>query len=124
MKLLPALVQRDLKPFGEAVDQIQNMAWKKVEIQKQDPMVRLTMRFLQDNGAHGVGLSSWGPAIFCFGQDLTSLEAEVRAFLANTNAGGISFLTRANNTGALVIEERNGVCGSRSESADLQKAVH
>jgi len=102
MKLLPALVQRDLKTFGEAVDQIQNIAWKKVEVKEQDPIVRQVMAFLRDNGAHGVGLSSWGPAIFCFGEDLRALEAKTRAFLADTKAGGTCFLTRANNTGAMV----------------------
>jgi beta-ribofuranosylaminobenzene 5'-phosphate synthase len=124
MKLLPAIVQRDLEPFGEAVDLIQNMAWKEVEIEKQDPVVRMTMNFLWDNGAHGVGLSSWGPAIFCFGHDLKPLEAKTRGFLASTEAEGICFLTRANNTGAVVIEGRNGVYGGRSEAANLQRTVH
>lgn len=103
MKLLPSLVQHDLESFGEAVDQIQNMGWKKVEIEKQDPIVRLTMDFLRDNSACGVGLSSWGPAIFCFGKDLRSLEAKTQAFLADRNPGGYCFLTKANNTGAEVI---------------------
>jgi len=124
MKLLPALVQQDLRYFGEAVDQIQNVAWKKVEVERQDPIVRQTMRFLRDHGAHGVGLSSWGPAIFCFGEDLRELEARTRDFLADTDVGGACFLTRANNTGATVIEEENGVYGSRLEAADLQRTVH
>ncbi len=124
MKLLPALVQRNLRYFGEAVDQIQSIAWKKVEIERQDHVVRQTMRFLRDNGAHGVGLSSWGPAIFCFGEDLRGLEVETRAFLSDTDVGGACFLTRANNIGAVTIEEENGVYGSRVEAADLQRTVY
>ena len=124
MKLLPALVQRDLRHFGEAVDQIQNMAWKKVEVEEQDPVVRLTMDFLRENGAYGVGLSSWGPAIFCFGEDLSTLETKTRAFLEDTDAGGVCFLTQPNNTGAVVIEEQDGVHGSRSEAANLQGTFH
>lgn len=124
MKLLPALVQRDLKYFGDAVDQIQDMAWKKVEVEEQDSIVRLTMAFLRENGACGVGLSSWGPAIFCFGEDLSTLEMETRAFLDSTDAGGICFLTQPNNTGAVVLEEQNGVHGSRSKAANLQRAFH
>ncbi|MFC1714374.1 hypothetical protein ACFL6S_11960, partial [Candidatus Poribacteria bacterium] len=120
----PALVQRNLRYFGEAVDQIQSIAWKKIEIERQDHVVRQTMRFLRDNGAHGVGLSSWGPAIFCFGEDLRTLEAKTQAFLSDTNVGGTCFLTRANNTGAVTIEEENGVYGSRFEAADLQRTVH
>ncbi len=124
MKLLPALVQRDLEDFGEAVDQIQTMAWKKVEVEKQDTIVSATMAFLRDNGAYGVGLSSWGPAIFCFGEELSTLEAKTRAFLADTSSGGVCFLTRANNTGAVVIEDQNGVYESRLETANLQRTFH
>ena len=124
MKLLPALVQRALEPFGEAVDHIQNIAWKKVEVAEQDPIVRTTMAFLRANGAHGVGLSSWGPAIFCFGEDLRELEVRTRAFLTNTDAGGTCFLTRANNAGAEVTEVSNGVYGDRSEAAYLQGTLH
>ena len=105
IKLLPALIQRDLKSFGDVVDQMQKIAWKKVEVEEQDSIVRQTMFFLRENGAYGVGLSSWGPAVFCFGEDLKSLETKTRAFLANTDAGGTCFITRANNTGAMVIEE-------------------
>jgi len=124
MKLLPALVQQNLEYFGQAVDLIQNIAWKKIEVERQDPIVKHTMRFLRGNGAHGVGLSSWGPAIFCFGEDLRDLEAKTQAFLADTDVGGACFLTRANNTGAVVIEEENGVYGSRFEAANLQRTVH
>jgi len=104
MKLLPAIVQQDLETFGQAVDQIQDIAWKKVEVERQDPIVRQVMAFLRDNRGHGVGLSSWGPAIFCFGEDLRTLEAKTRVFLANTDAGGTCFLTRANNTGAVMMQ--------------------
>jgi len=123
MKLLPALVRQDIESFGEAVDQIQNIAWKKVEIEKQDPVVRQTMRFLRNNGARGVGLSSWGPAIFCFGENLKTLETKTKAFFAESNTGGTCFITQANNTGATILEDENGVYGSRFETADLQRAI-
>lgn len=122
MKLLPALVQQDLESFGHAVDLIQSIGWKKVEVQEQDPIVRLTMSFLKDNGAYGVGLSSWGPAVFCFGKNLGVLKAKTQAFLSSMNASGICFLTKARNSGAAIIEDRNGVYGSRSETADIQRA--
>jgi beta-ribofuranosylaminobenzene 5'-phosphate synthase len=124
MKLLPSLVQRDIESFGEAIDQIQNIGWKKVEVQKQDSAVRELMAFLKDNGGHGIGLSSWGPAVFCFGENLTKLELITQEFLANTKAGGTCFITQANNTGALIIEDDNGVYGSHPEAAKLQRTLH
>ena len=123
MKLLPALVLTDIRAFGEAIDQIQGVAWKKVEVQEQDPVVRETMSFLRQNGGHGVGLSSWGPAIFCFGEGLEALEKKTQEFLMHTESGGICFLTRANNTGATITEEENGLYASRSAATDLQGAL-
>ena len=104
IKLLPALIQRDLEYFGQAVDQIQNIGWKKVEIEKQDTIVSQTMKFLRENGGQGVGMSSWGPTIFCFGENLKDLKESTKAFLLKNNPDGICFLTKANNTGAMVTE--------------------
>lgn len=124
IKLLPAIVQQNLLGFGEAIDQIQNIGWKKVEIEKQDGIVRQTMHFLKDNGAYGVGLSSWGPAIFCFGENLKALETQARSFFSEINVNGTCILTRANNVGAVTVEEDNGIYGSRFEAANLQRAAH
>lgn len=121
LKLLPAVVQHDLKSFGDAVDIIQCIGWKKIEIEKQDDIVKQTMSFLRNNGGYGVGLSSWGPAIFCFGDDLTSLQSKTSDFLSENNPGGYCFLTRVNNSGATIINE-NGIHGNRSKTADLQRA--
>jgi len=121
LKLLPATVQHDLISFGEAVNIIQNLGWKKTEIEKQDEIVKQTMAFLRNNGGYGVGLSSWGPAIFCFGEDLSLLQNKARDFLTENNTNGYCFITRANNFGATVIDE-NGIYGSRIETTDLQRS--
>jgi len=120
LKLMPSIVENDIVSFGEAIDQIQTLGWKKVEIENQDAIIRQTMDFLRKNGGHGVGLSSWGPAIFCFGDNLKPLEAKTREFMQR----GYCFLTRANNSGAMVIDEDiNGVYGCCPETANLQKAL-
>ncbi|MBD3181891.1 hypothetical protein GF312_06345 [Candidatus Poribacteria bacterium] len=124
MKLLPSLIQQELQPFGEAIDLIQTLAWKKVELQHQDPIVMEIMTFLRENGGHGVGLSSWGPAVFCFGENLAILQKRTREFLGNAKTGGTCFLTKANNTGTLIIEDENGFYEDRSEKTDLQRAVY
>lgn len=121
LKLMPAIVQRDIVSFSEAINKIQSIGWKKVEIEKQDAIIRETMDFLRHNGGYGVGLSSWGPAIFCFGENLKPLELKTKEFLSE----GYCFITKANNTGAIIIEEDiNGIYGDRPETADLQEALH
>jgi len=124
IKLLPALVQKDIEYFGRAIDRIQNLGWKKVEVEEQDPIVRQTMDFLRKNGGYGVGLSSWGPAIFCFGENLENLEKSTRNFLHDNNPGGFCFLTKPNNIGATIIEDQNGFYGSRSKTTDLQRTIY
>jgi beta-ribofuranosylaminobenzene 5'-phosphate synthase len=121
LKLLPSVVQHDIVSFGEAVDLIQSVGWKKVEIEKQDEIVRQQMDFLRQNDGYGVGLSSWGPAIFCFGENLTELQNITEEFLAKNNPGGYCFLTRANNFGATVIDD-DGIYGSRPETANEQRS--
>lgn len=103
LKMMPAVLQRDLNYFGESIDAIQGLGWKKVEIEKQDPIVRQTMDFLRRNGAKGVGMSSWGPTIFCFGEDLSYLYSMTKDFLSRNDPQGTCFITHANNTGAKVI---------------------
>ena len=123
LKLMPSIIQQDLLSFGDAIKQIQSIGWKKIEINEQDEIVRKTMTFLDENGGYGVGLSSWGPAIFCFGEDLRQLESKTKEFLLDRNPEGYCFLTRANNTGSTTIDEKR-IYGNRLETANEQRAFH
>lgn len=122
LKLLPSVVQNDIVSFGEAIDLIQKIGWKKVEIEKQDEVVRQIMSFLRENGGYGVGLSSWGPAIFCFGQDLTKLKIITNEYLKENRISGHCFITHANNFGATVIKE-DGIYRDSFETADYQGSL-
>lgn len=123
LRLMPSIIEQDLLSFGDAVKQIQSIGWKKVEINEQDEIIRETIAFLDKNGGYGVGLSSWGPAIFCFGKDLKQLESKTNEFLLDKNLGGYCFITRANNTGAIIINEER-IHGSRFETENKQRAFH
>ncbi|MBM3236468.1 beta-ribofuranosylaminobenzene 5'-phosphate synthase [Candidatus Poribacteria bacterium] len=102
MKLLPALVENDLIRFGEAINQIQEIGWKKIEVDAQGTIIQQTMAFLRNNGAIGVGLSSWGPTLYALGEDVKSLQEKTKQFLARLPEGGTCFITKANNIGAQV----------------------
>ncbi len=100
LRLLPAIFEENLDAFGEAVNSIQKFGWKQVEIDAQGEVLRQTLNFLLDNGAVGAGVSSWGPAIFAFGENLIELREKTQAYVKGTAAGGTCFITKANNTGA------------------------
>jgi beta-ribofuranosylaminobenzene 5'-phosphate synthase len=107
IKLLPALVENDLISFGESINRIQEIGWKKIEVDAQGPVIQKTIDFLRNNGAVGVGLSSWGPALYVLGEDLESLQKKTHKFLAYLPDGGTCFITKANNIGAEVIIEKS-----------------
>ena len=103
MKMAPAIVERDLESFGAALEESQKYGFKEFEFRAQSHGVRQCMDFLKQNGGIGVGMSSWGPALFTFGEDLTDLCEKTRRFL-DENMGGTCFITRANNTGMKILD--------------------
>jgi len=75
MKMMPAVLERDLDAFGESVNSIQNMGFKKIENQLQIPVIGRIMNLLREAGAPGVGMSSFGPTIYAItdsSQDIVS----------------------------------------------------
>jgi beta-RFAP synthase len=106
MKMLPALVEKDIVPFGQALTEIQQLVgdcFAAVQGGRYANTLsgRLIMDFL-DRGAQGAGQSSWGPTVYALaegeGQAL-SLERVAREFLAG-QGGGQVFRARADNRGA------------------------
>ena len=105
LQILPAILEEDMRGFGEALNRIQTFGWKRVEINAQGEELRQTLDFLQVNGALGAGVSSWGPAICAVSQDIEALKRKTEAFLETLPRGGSCFVTHANNVGAQIIPE-------------------
>jgi beta-ribofuranosylaminobenzene 5'-phosphate synthase len=104
MQMLPAVMEKDLQMFGEAMEAVQELGFKMFELRAQTKLLRDCMRFLNDRGGKGVGMSSWGPAVFAFGDDLSALQTEALAWL-DEHGGGEAILTRANNVGVRVVSQ-------------------
>lgn len=99
MKMMPAVLEKDLEGFGEAVNSIQNIGFKKIENQLQNPVIREIMQLLRDEGAPGVGMSSFGPTIYAVTdspQDILSAAND-----ALKDMGGHIIETCAQNNGAV-----------------------
>ena len=107
MKLLPALVERDIKSFGEALTQIQIVIgdyFASVQGGTYSSQVAAEgIALLQNLGSYGVGQSSWGPAIYGVIQKekAKEIESKVKAFLRKS-VGGQIFVAKANNRGAYI----------------------
>jgi beta-ribofuranosylaminobenzene 5'-phosphate synthase len=106
--MLPALAERDLEAFGEAVYDFNRRVGEVFQPVQggtyAHPRTAEVIGWLRQQGVHGVGQSSWGPAVFAV------VEDELRAGALATRLGErFSFaarevvVTRAANHGAIVI---------------------
>jgi beta-ribofuranosylaminobenzene 5'-phosphate synthase len=111
IKLLPALIEKDIEEFGVALTEIDlrtGMFFK--EIQGGIYRGKLTkdlMEFMMGSGAYGVGQSSWGPAIYGLVDETRAQEVtqSMKEFLARKNLSGKIFASRCNNKGREIIIE-------------------
>ncbi len=108
MGLLPALIERDIEGFGEALTQIQRLVGETfAPVQGgifAHPVSSELITYMLEAGAKGAGQSSWGPAVYGLveGQPAAeTLEARVRTFFGPQTEVQV-FRTRPNNRGHVV----------------------
>ncbi len=102
MQMLPSLVEEDLESFGKAINHFQLAGFKKREVELQPQPVLDIMDYMQDNGASGAGISSFGPVVYGIvgsAGEGKKLQQEVQQML-NESLGGKVLLTKAKNHGA------------------------
>jgi beta-RFAP synthase len=107
LKLLPALTEKDIESFGDALTRIQVLTGKYFA-QAQGGIYSSQaaadcIEFMKQTGAHGVGQSSWGPALYAVvkQEQARQVLGKVKRHLRD-GAGGDAFIAKANNHGATV----------------------
>lgn len=95
MKLLPALVEEDIEAFGEGINSLQGLGFKRIELRLQHPMVRRLLYRAQDC-SYGAGMSSFGPVIYCLPEDRETLLDRIPEEEAEV------IFTKARNKGAML----------------------
>jgi beta-RFAP synthase len=106
--LLPAVVERDLDAFGRALTELQHGVGRLFSPAQHGlyahPDSAAIVRFLRAEGLHGVGQSSWGPALY--GLSAADLETRepIRKRLRDRFqlAPGSAFWAAASRSGAVV----------------------
>ena len=99
MRLLPGLVEHNLLLFGEAVNRIQELGFKRHEISLQSPLITSLIHALRDAGAPCVGMSSFGPAVYAITKGNTREIADVARGMCS-EPGGQVLITKGRNRGA------------------------
>jgi len=107
MKLLPAIPEKNIKDFGEALTEIQRIVGDSfAEAQggrySSSPAAQC-IEFMLENGVYGSGQSSWGPTVYGVvkKEEAKEIQAKTQAFL-NKGVGGKVFVAKGNNQGATV----------------------
>jgi beta-RFAP synthase len=105
--LLPALAERDLTAFGEALYEFNARSGELfAPVQGglyATPLVAETVAFVRGLGVRGVGQSSWGPAVFAVVEDESRAPDVAHRVRGRFGAGGTeAFVTRACNRGAII----------------------
>jgi beta-ribofuranosylaminobenzene 5'-phosphate synthase len=108
MKLLPALVEKEIEAFGEALTQIQVAIGENFSSVQggrySNSLVTDGIEYMLKQGAYGVGQSSWGPAFYGLArnqEEAERIQQKMRAFLGKDKNGEV-FIAKANNRGAKV----------------------
>jgi beta-RFAP synthase len=106
LQMIPSIIEEDIEGFGEAMTAMDTKFgsyWIKIQGGiYSHPRIEEAVNFLNENGAVGVGQSSWGPALYGLVQGETQaskLSERLDRFLKE-RGGGKAFVTTANNTGA------------------------
>lgn len=101
VRMVPSILEEDLDEFGEAVNRIQELGFKKVEQSLQDPLISNIMAEMREAGAACSGLSSFGPTVYAI-TDTSVRDIEAAAHDAMEEVGGEVLITRARNEGARI----------------------
>ncbi|MEG3224861.1 MAG: hypothetical protein BME94_04860 [Methanobacteriales archaeon Met13] len=104
MKMMPAIVEGDLDAFGDALNLIQNMGFKKIENQLQNPLIGELMESLRLAGAAGAGMSSFGPTVYAITDKGPNELIKAAEDVLGCHEGEI-ITTKAQNHGAELITE-------------------
>ncbi len=102
MKLMPAVVESDLDSFGTAVNNIQDIGFKKIENKLQNPIIGKIINDLKIAGAAGVGMSSFGPTLYAV-TDTNEKDIVGAANDSINDIGGEIITTCAQNSGAKLL---------------------
>lgn len=98
MQLMPAVVENDLSNMAAAINSIQDLSWKRNEINLYGNHVKGIMHRGRAGGALMAGMSSIGPGIFFIGGDLQHAYENIASTYHFVDGKEI-FFTKPNNQG-------------------------
>ena len=93
-----SLLENDFNIFCKSVDSIQETKWKSLERDLYGAELKVVESLIRKAGAKCVGMSSLGPLLYFFGEDIDGIVNRVNADLT----GGKCYKTSFNNSGRIL----------------------
>ncbi len=109
MQLLPGLIEKDIQTFGSALTAIQQVGFKRIEIELQQTIIKDLMDIALKSGAAGVGMSSFGPTTYALvssNREANNVINSMKIALDAEKIAGQFFITHVNNIGASIEVEK------------------
>lgn len=99
MNLVPFMLEKDIKNFGWCVSELQKVGFNKLEHSLDDTYLP-TMKAIEDAGAYGVGISSFGPVLYTvFDEENAYIVEKTKEIIGDK---GKVFVTKAQNHGFVI----------------------
>jgi beta-ribofuranosylaminobenzene 5'-phosphate synthase len=109
MQMIPAILEEDIAAFGGAMTGVDfkfGEFWEDVQGGRfSHPDIEAGVNFLLEEGAYGVGQSSWGPAFYGLVEgegQAREVTGKLERFLNSGGRRGEAFYVRPDNKGAIV----------------------
>ena len=112
MQLLPGLKEADLAAFGAALTQIQAIVGSHFAAAQggspwTSPAVGALLKHAAEQGATGIGQTSWGPTGFAFAPSQHVADRLYHSLVENAKSKGLEIMiVRGRNSGATIVGDR------------------
>lgn len=108
MKMLPALMETDIRVFGSSlveIDRLVGSYFLKAQsgLYKEKATADI-INYLLDGGCYGAGQSSWGPSVYALTNEKEAnvLQKDIGDFLKKKKISAKVYLSKADNQGAKI----------------------
>jgi len=103
MKVIPGIIRNDLKCFGEGLKRIQEIGFKKIEVNLQDDVVKDLLSFFGEFGLKAYGMSSFGPSVIGIVESDSEAEELLKTVQKTQRNGNRHiYICKPNNNGAKI----------------------
>ncbi len=105
MQMVPGILEQDIATFGSAINKIQNVGFKKIEVALKSPLVPNMLSIMNNEGSYGSGMSSFGPTVYGL-TDSSSKAGQIKSavtdYLNDMDIAHMSWIAAPNNHGVTV----------------------